>query len=154
MYLSYNAVNKFLQVHIVVYLHVSCIQKDFVLLGVMLTQLFCHDGVHPVVCVYGSVGWSFSIMIYFWVSFLSFIIYIFSVTVKLQHVRFGCTRWSVEVPLSTSEVWNHTVIIINTTSIRVTACILRSTVFFFPFIWNFLVIWTSCLSSCALSKQV
>ena len=27
MYLSYNAVNKFLQVHIVVYLHVSYLQK-------------------------------------------------------------------------------------------------------------------------------
>lgn len=56
MYLSYRAVNKFLQVHIVVYLHVSYIQKDFVLLGVMSTQLFCHDGVHPVICVYESVG--------------------------------------------------------------------------------------------------
>ena len=57
MYFSYNAVNKFLQVHIVVYFHVSYIQKDFVLLlEVMSTQLFCHDGVHPVVYVYESVG--------------------------------------------------------------------------------------------------
>jgi hypothetical protein len=73
MYLRYIAVNKFLQVHIVVYLNVSYVQKDFVFLGVMLTQLFCHDGVHPVmcvcVCVYMKVlvDLSVSIMIYFWI---------------------------------------------------------------------------------------
>jgi hypothetical protein len=41
MYLRSNAVNKFLQIHIVVYLHVLYIQTDFVLLGVTSAQLLC-----------------------------------------------------------------------------------------------------------------